>query len=146
MLPRELIEELVGGCGATRLHILVALADGIDSFLIILALPLEVVGQRVVERVSRTFPSSARKVLQLCQSLRLERNRVHFLKVEVRQADVNSAAALRQVAIPMVGRVLVRGDGIVWKVDSPGLARFLVGVVLQVQLRLVVSEHVDVPR
>ena len=56
MLPRELIEELVAGCGATRLHILVALADGIDSFLIILALPLEVVGQRVVERVSRIFP------------------------------------------------------------------------------------------
>ena len=95
MLPRELIEELVGGCGATRLHILVALADGIDSFLIILALPLEVVGQRVVERISRTLPSSARKVLQLCQSLRLERNRVHFLKVEVRHVELraNSAAA-----------------------------------------------------
>ena len=55
MLPRELVEELVGRYGATRLHILVALADGIDSFLIILALPLEVVGQRVVERVSRIF-------------------------------------------------------------------------------------------
>ena len=94
MLPRELIEELVGGRGATRLHILVTLADGIDSFLIVLALPLEVVGQRVVERVSRTLPSSARKVLQLCQPLRLERNRVHFLKVEVRHADVNSGAAL----------------------------------------------------
>ena len=40
MLPRELIEELVGGRGATRLHILAALADGSDSFLIILALPL----------------------------------------------------------------------------------------------------------
>jgi hypothetical protein len=60
MLPRELIEELVGGCGATGLHILVTLANCIESFLIILALPLEVVGQRVVERVSRTLPSSAR--------------------------------------------------------------------------------------
>jgi hypothetical protein len=29
----------------------------------------------------------------LCQSLRLERDRVHFLKVEVRHADVNSEAA-----------------------------------------------------
>ena len=52
MLPRELVEELVGGCGATGLHILVALADGIESFLIVLALPLEVVGQGVVEGVS----------------------------------------------------------------------------------------------
>jgi hypothetical protein len=169
MLPRELIEELVGGCSATRFHILVALADGIDSVLIILALPLEVVGQRVVERISRTPPSSARKVLQWRQSLRLERNRVHFLKVEVRHADVDSEAAffpslcvarwdqrrasylsfqismsdrtagtsnsepiLRQVAIPIVGRVLARGDGIVWKVDWPRTRAFLVSVVLQV--------------
>jgi hypothetical protein len=183
MLPRKLIEELIGGCGASRLYILVGLADGIDSVLIILALPLEVVGQRVVERVNHTLPSSARKVLQLRQSLRLERNRVHFLKVEVRHADVNSEAAYFLAPVSRVGTSVTHrirlstlacrigllvcrtqnqicgswlsrwwggssrgGDGIVWKVDAPGLARFLVGAELQVRLRLVVSEHVEVPR
>jgi hypothetical protein len=31
MLPRELIHELVGGYAATRVHILIALADGLDA-------------------------------------------------------------------------------------------------------------------
>ena len=64
------------------------------------------------------------------------------------QSMIESPATmvLRQVAIPVVGRVFATRDEIVWKVDSPGLPRFFVGVVLQVQFRLVVSEHVDVPR
>jgi hypothetical protein len=48
----------------------------------------------------------------------------------------------RQTAISIVGRVFASGDGIVWKIDSPPLPRFLVGVVLQVHLRIVASDHV----
>jgi hypothetical protein len=91
MLPRELIEELIGRYAATGHHVVMALADSLEGFLIVLTLPLEVVGQGVVEGVSRALPPPASELLQLCQSLRLEWNRVHFLKVEVRHADVNSS-------------------------------------------------------
>ena len=50
---------------------------------------------------------------------------------------LNSEPILRQVAIPIVGRVFVSGARIFGKVDSPGLSRLVVGVVLQVQLMLV---------
>jgi len=79
MLPRELIEELVSGYAATRVHILIPLADGIDGFPIILTLPFEVVGQRIVEGISGALPTSARELLELRQSFGLERRCLHRL-------------------------------------------------------------------
>ncbi len=72
MLPRELIEELVGRLGATSLYVLMPSADRIERFLIVLTLPREVIGQRVVEGISRALPSTAGELFQLCQSLRFE--------------------------------------------------------------------------
>ena len=68
MLPRKLVEEFLNRFGATGLHVLVALADGFNGLLIILAFPLEIVRQRVVKRVSCGLASPARKLLQLSQS------------------------------------------------------------------------------
>ena len=53
MLPRKLVEEFLSRFGATRLHVLVALADCFNGLLIILAFPLEIVRQRIVKRVHR---------------------------------------------------------------------------------------------
>jgi len=55
MLPREFIEELFSGFTATGLHVLVALADAFNGFLIVLAVPLQIVGQGIVERVCRAL-------------------------------------------------------------------------------------------
>jgi len=79
MLPRELIEKLVGGYSATGLHIVVTSTDGIEGFLIVQTLPLEVVGQGVVEGISRAPAPSARILLKLSQSLRLDGQRLHTL-------------------------------------------------------------------
>ena len=73
MLPRELVEESVSRYGATSLHVLMPLADSIERFLIVLPLPRKVIGQGVVEGISRALPSTAGELFQLCQSLRLER-------------------------------------------------------------------------
>jgi len=73
MLPRELIEELVGGLGATGLHILETLADRFNGLLIILALPFEVVGQDLVESVRGGFAASPRELFELSEPLRLDR-------------------------------------------------------------------------
>jgi hypothetical protein len=91
MLPRELVEELVGGYGATGLHVLVALADGFNGLLVVLAFPFEVLGQGIVECVSHALSSPTRQILQLGQSFRLDGKRFHnILKVEVRRGDVNN--------------------------------------------------------
>lgn len=58
MLPREVVEELIGGLRATGLHVLVPLANAFNGFLVVLTLPFEVVGQNVVKRISRA-PSAA---------------------------------------------------------------------------------------
>jgi hypothetical protein len=79
MLPRELIEELVSGYAATRVHILIALADGIDGFPIVLTLPFEIVGQYIIEGISGALPTSARKLLKLRESFGFERWSLHRL-------------------------------------------------------------------
>jgi hypothetical protein len=67
-LPRELVEESVGGRGATGLHILVALADAFDGFLVVLTLPFEVLRQDIVQGISSAFPAPTRKLLELRQA------------------------------------------------------------------------------
>lgn len=77
MLPREVIEELLSGCAPPGLHVLVTLADGINSLLVILPLPFEVVSERVVERVGSAFSAPTRVLFELRESLRLQRYGVH---------------------------------------------------------------------
>jgi hypothetical protein len=43
MLPRELVEEFVSGVGAACLHVLVALADSCNGFLVVLPLPFKII-------------------------------------------------------------------------------------------------------
>ena len=93
MLPRKLVEELVGWLCTTRLHVLVALADALNGLLVVLAFPFEILGQDLVECVSRALSTSARKILQLAQPFRLDWKRFHnILRVEARRSDVNSRA------------------------------------------------------
>lgn len=45
MLPREIVEELIRRDRAIGLHILVTLANGLKGFVIVLALPFQILGQ-----------------------------------------------------------------------------------------------------
>ena len=53
MLPRELVEELIGRSCPARFDVLVALADAFDGFLVVLTLPFEVVSQHIVQGVPK---------------------------------------------------------------------------------------------
>lgn len=64
MLPRELIEKLPGGRGAPGFHVFVALTDAFDGLLVILAFPLEIIGENIVERIGGGLPPSACEILQ----------------------------------------------------------------------------------
>ena len=90
MLPGELIEELLGRCGATGLHILVALPDCSECFLIVLALPFQILGQGVVKGVSsalarrRANSSSWASLSGLTGSVSIE-STVGFPRVDVKR-------------------------------------------------------------
>jgi hypothetical protein len=49
MLPREVVEALIGTSGSAGLHALVAPPDALHSLLIVLALPFEVVVKEFVK-------------------------------------------------------------------------------------------------
>jgi hypothetical protein len=80
MLPRKVVEELIGWSGSAGLHVLAALPDALDSLLIILALPFEVVGKDVVKSVGGALATTAGKILELRQPFRLHRQRFHGFK------------------------------------------------------------------
>ena len=77
MLPREVVEELLGGSGSTGLHILVALPDALDRFLIVLALPFEIVSKDIVKGIGSAFAPAASQILELCQPLGFQRHGIH---------------------------------------------------------------------
>ncbi len=52
MLPSEVVEELSGGLRATGFQVLATLANTFNSFLVVLTLPFEVLGQNVIKRFS----------------------------------------------------------------------------------------------
>ena len=100
MLPREVIEELLSGGGPTGSYVLVSLADGINSLLVVLALPIEIVGERIIERISGALAAAPGVLLQLGQSLRLDGYSLHTtLKLKVRPSDVNSVTRFCQRAL-----------------------------------------------
>ena len=82
MLPRELIEELIGGLASTSLHVVVALPDAFDGLLRVLALPFEVVGEDVVKSVSSALAAAPSKILELRQSLGFYGHRFQCLDCE----------------------------------------------------------------
>ena len=77
MLPREVVEELLGGSGPVGLHVLVAVPDAFDGLSIILPLPLEVVGKDIVESIGRALAAAAGEILELRQSPGFQRHRFH---------------------------------------------------------------------
>ena len=77
MLPRELVEELVGGSGSTGLHVLVALPDALDRFLIVLTLPFEIISKDIVKGIGSALAPAAGQILKLRQALRFQRHGVH---------------------------------------------------------------------
>ena len=81
MLPREVVEELLGGSGSTGLHVLVALPDALDRFLIVLALSFEIVGKDFVKGVRGGLATPSRQVLELRQPLRFHGHHFHLPRV-----------------------------------------------------------------
>ncbi|PYR72461.1 MAG: hypothetical protein DMF87_27945, partial [Acidobacteria bacterium] len=80
MLPRELVEELISGPGLAGLHVVVASADAFDGFLIVLALPFEIVDKEIVKRVGSALAAATGEILELRQSLGFHRHRFHVLQ------------------------------------------------------------------
>ena len=66
MLPRELVEELIGGLRPAGPCVLVSLAD---RLLVVLALPLEILGKDFVKGLSDALASAAGEVLELHQPI-----------------------------------------------------------------------------
>lgn len=91
MLPRELVKELFGGSGPTRLHVLKTLANAFNGFRVVLVFPFQIVCQGIIQSVGGALPAPASKLLQLRQSVRLQGKRFHTVKVELHWGDVNGA-------------------------------------------------------
>ncbi len=65
MLPRELIKERLGRSRSTGLHVLIPLADTLNSILVVQTVRLQVVSQDIVEPVSRALAAPSGELLQL---------------------------------------------------------------------------------
>ena len=77
MLLRELIEECLCRQAATGLYVLMTLTDTLNSILVVQLVCLQVVGQHLVKSISGALAAPPGKLLQLNQSLRLQRKGVH---------------------------------------------------------------------
>ena len=77
MLPRELVEELIRGFGAASRHVGVSFPNTLERLSIILTLPFQVIGQDVVQGVSRAFAATPREFLEFRQPLGLQGHGVH---------------------------------------------------------------------
>ena len=77
MLAAQIGEKLGGRSGTSGSYILVALTDALDGFCEVLALPLQVGGQSIVEGRSRVLSAPFGVLFQLCLTLRLEWNHIH---------------------------------------------------------------------
>ena len=109
MLPRELVEELFGGFGATGLHILVALPDAFDGLLVVLTFPFEVVGQDVVKGISSALPASTGKLLELRQAFGFYWERFHMaLSANDQYPMSRFPSAFRMTLVEPSGKHLVR--------------------------------------
>ncbi len=63
MRSGEVVEELVGGDGSACLHVLEPSSRAFDRLLIVLPLPIEIVREGIVERISGALPMSTRVLL-----------------------------------------------------------------------------------
>ena len=77
MLAAQIGEKLPGGSGAPGSYILVAVADTLNGFREVLALPLKVGGQSVVESGGRILSAPFGVLFQLRLALRLEWDHIH---------------------------------------------------------------------
>lgn len=73
MLLGELVEEFVGWHGSTRLHILKTLAHAFYRLLVVLALPLQVIAEGVIEGIGGALSTPAGVLLKLCESFGFDR-------------------------------------------------------------------------
>lgn len=91
MLPREFVEKLLGRFRPTGSHVLVALADALDSVLVIMVLPLKVVGKGIIKSVGRALTAAAGEILELRESLGLHQHGFHSVDQYPMNVRLNSA-------------------------------------------------------
>src|SRR5271157_4349256 len=77
MLAAQAGEKLGGGSGTPGSYILVAVTDALNGFCEVLALPLQVGGQNIVEGRGRVLSAPFGVLFQLRLTLRLERDHIH---------------------------------------------------------------------
>ena len=73
MLSGEVVKELVAGDGSSCLHVLQPSSHAFDRLQIVLPLPIEIVREGIVERISGTLPMSTRVLLELRESFGFDR-------------------------------------------------------------------------
>ena len=112
MLPREVVEELLGRSGSTGLHVLVALPDTLYGFLIVLALPFEIVSKDIVKGIGSAFPPAASQILELRQAPGFQRHRFHGFQQYPMSSPGNAPSSTmleRKAKSPQSGRTSVHG-------------------------------------
>ena len=77
MLAAQIGEKLCGGSGTPGSYIFVAVTDALDGSCEVLALPLQVSGQSIVQGRSRVLSAPFGVLFQLRLTLRLEWDHIH---------------------------------------------------------------------
>jgi hypothetical protein len=77
MLAPRLGKKFGGGASASGSYIFVAFADAFDSLVEVLMFPVQICGQRFIERGCRILAVSLRIFFELRPAFRFKRNRIH---------------------------------------------------------------------
>lgn len=77
MFDAEFLQELGSGAGTSGLHVLIPPANTFHCFLIVLALPLEIICHHFIESGGCVLPVASRVIFQLGLAFRLEGYGVH---------------------------------------------------------------------
>ena len=79
MLQAELFKCFLDGLSASGFHVLIALPDTFNSLLKILTLPLQILGQSVVQSGGRVLPATLRVFLELSLAFRFDGDHIHVV-------------------------------------------------------------------
>jgi hypothetical protein len=103
MLAAQIGEKLGGWSGAPGLYILVAVTDALSGLCEVLALPLEIGGQSIVEGCGRILSAPLGVFFQLRPTLRLEWDHIHVGHSFLALSYLGSAAEVKSY-------LLAKGD------------------------------------
>ena len=78
MLPAHLSKKFAGRFGSAGSYILITVTNSFNGFRKILAFPLQIGSQRVIQGCSGILAAPSGVFFQLCLTFRLQWNHIHF--------------------------------------------------------------------